>query len=60
MLKRAIPGSGLTVLPQTGHTANLEEPAAFNQRGRPVPSRRSTAAPGAAATPAPCPPPPPA
>ena len=31
MLKRAIPGSGLTVLPQTGHTANLEEPAAFNQ-----------------------------
>ena len=31
MLKRAIPGSGLPVLPQTGHTANLEEPAAFNQ-----------------------------
>jgi pimeloyl-ACP methyl ester carboxylesterase len=30
MLKRAIPGSGLAVLPQTGHTANLEEPAEFN------------------------------
>jgi pimeloyl-ACP methyl ester carboxylesterase len=31
MLKRAIPGSGLSVLPQTGHTANLEDPAAFNR-----------------------------
>jgi hypothetical protein len=31
MLKRAIPGSGLTVLPQTGHTANLEDPAVFNR-----------------------------
>jgi pimeloyl-ACP methyl ester carboxylesterase len=31
MLKRAIPGSGLSVLPQTGHTANLEEPDAFNR-----------------------------
>jgi pimeloyl-ACP methyl ester carboxylesterase len=31
MLKRAIPGSGLIVLPQTGHTANLEEPDAFNR-----------------------------
>jgi pimeloyl-ACP methyl ester carboxylesterase len=30
MLKRAIPGSGLVVLPQTGHTANLEEPEEFN------------------------------
>jgi pimeloyl-ACP methyl ester carboxylesterase len=30
MLKRAIPTSGLLVLPQTGHTANLEEPGAFN------------------------------
>lgn len=30
MLKRTIPGSGLAILPQTGHTANLEEPAAFN------------------------------
>jgi pimeloyl-ACP methyl ester carboxylesterase len=30
MLKRAMPSSGLTVLPQTGHTANLEEPEAFN------------------------------
>jgi pimeloyl-ACP methyl ester carboxylesterase len=31
MLKRAIPGSGLSVLPQTGHTANLEEPDTFNR-----------------------------
>jgi pimeloyl-ACP methyl ester carboxylesterase len=30
MLKRTIPTSGLLVLPQTGHTANLEEPGAFN------------------------------
>jgi len=30
MLKRTIPTSGLVVLPQTGHTANLEEPGAFN------------------------------
>jgi pimeloyl-ACP methyl ester carboxylesterase len=30
MLKRTIPGSGLVVLPQTGHTANLEEPGLFN------------------------------
>ncbi len=30
MLKRTIPTSGLMVLPQTGHTANLEEPGAFN------------------------------
>jgi len=30
MLKRTIPASGLLVLPQTGHTANLEEPGAFN------------------------------
>nr|WP_042183771.1 alpha/beta hydrolase [Kibdelosporangium sp. MJ126-NF4]CEL15841.1 Alpha/beta hydrolase fold [Kibdelosporangium sp. MJ126-NF4]CTQ93766.1 Alpha/beta hydrolase fold (EC 3.8.1.5) [Kibdelosporangium sp. MJ126-NF4] len=30
MLKRAIPTSGLAVLPQTGHTANLEEPDLFN------------------------------
>jgi pimeloyl-ACP methyl ester carboxylesterase len=30
MLKRTIPGSGLAVLPQTGHTANLEDPALFN------------------------------
>ena len=30
MLKRTIPSSGLTVLPQTGHTANLEEPGLFN------------------------------
>ncbi len=29
-LKRAIPASGLLVLPKTGHTINLEEPAAFN------------------------------
>jgi pimeloyl-ACP methyl ester carboxylesterase len=31
MLKRTIPASGLIVLPRTGHTANLEEPDAFNQ-----------------------------
>jgi pimeloyl-ACP methyl ester carboxylesterase len=31
MLKRTIPTSGLVVLPQTGHTANLEEPAEFNR-----------------------------
>jgi pimeloyl-ACP methyl ester carboxylesterase len=30
MLKRAIPASGLAILPQTGHTANLEEPERFN------------------------------
>jgi pimeloyl-ACP methyl ester carboxylesterase len=30
MLKRTIPASGLTVLPRTGHTANLEEPDIFN------------------------------
>jgi len=30
MLKRTIPTAGLAVLPQTGHTANLEEPDAFN------------------------------
>jgi pimeloyl-ACP methyl ester carboxylesterase len=29
-LKRTIPASGLMVLPKTGHTINLEEPAAFN------------------------------
>lgn len=29
-LKRTIPSSGLVVLPNTGHTINLEEPAAFN------------------------------
>jgi pimeloyl-ACP methyl ester carboxylesterase len=31
MLKRTIPASGLAVLPRTGHTANLEEPGAFNR-----------------------------
>jgi pimeloyl-ACP methyl ester carboxylesterase len=30
MLKRAIPTAGLVVLPRTGHTLNLEEPALFN------------------------------
>ena len=29
-MKRAIPASGLVVLPKTGHAVNLEEPAAFN------------------------------
>jgi len=31
MLKRTIPTAGLTVLPRTGHTANLEEPGVFNR-----------------------------
>jgi pimeloyl-ACP methyl ester carboxylesterase len=31
MLKRTIPASGLVVLPRTGHTANLEDPAEFNR-----------------------------
>ena len=31
MLKRTIPTAGLVVLPRTGHTANLEEPAVFNR-----------------------------
>lgn len=31
MLKRTIPASGLVILPKTGHTLNLEEPALFNQ-----------------------------
>ncbi len=30
MLKRTIPTAGLIVLPKTGHTLNLEEPALFN------------------------------
>src|SRR3954451_6779242 len=30
MLKRAMPGSGLWILPRTGHAVNLEEPAPFN------------------------------
>ena len=29
-LKRTIPRCGLAVLPKTGHTVNLEEPALFN------------------------------
>jgi len=29
-LKRTIPRCGLMMLPKTGHTINLEEPAAFN------------------------------
>jgi len=29
-LKRTMPSSGLVVVPNTGHTINLEEPAAFN------------------------------
>lgn len=29
-LKKVIPACGLAVLPKTGHTLNLEEPAAFN------------------------------
>ncbi|BAO90220.1 alpha/beta fold hydrolase [Caballeronia cordobensis] len=30
-LKRTVPASGLVVMPKTGHTLNLEEPAMFNQ-----------------------------
>lgn len=30
-LKKTLPASGLTVLPKTGHTINLEEPAQFNE-----------------------------
>ena len=30
-MKRHIRGAGLAILPQTGHTLNLEEPAAFNR-----------------------------
>jgi len=30
MLKRTIPTAGLVILPRTGHTANLEDPDAFN------------------------------
>jgi pimeloyl-ACP methyl ester carboxylesterase len=30
MLKRTIPSAGLAVLPRTGHTSNLEDPARFN------------------------------
>jgi len=31
MLKRTMPMSGLVILPRTGHTANLEDPDAFNR-----------------------------
>jgi pimeloyl-ACP methyl ester carboxylesterase len=31
LMKRAIPSAGLVVLPQSGHTINLEEPDLFNQ-----------------------------
>ncbi|MGE3272393.1 MAG: alpha/beta fold hydrolase, partial [Chloroflexota bacterium] len=31
MMKRRIPNSGLLIVPKTGHTVNLEEPAIFNQ-----------------------------
>lgn len=31
MLKRTIPSAALVVLPRTGHTCNLEDPALFNQ-----------------------------
>ena len=30
LMKRTIPSAGLLVVPNTGHTVNLEEPAAFN------------------------------
>ena len=31
LMKRTIPTAGLVVMPNTGHTMNLEEPASFNQ-----------------------------
>jgi pimeloyl-ACP methyl ester carboxylesterase len=31
LMKRAIPTSGLVILPKSGHTINLEEPDAFNR-----------------------------
>jgi pimeloyl-ACP methyl ester carboxylesterase len=31
MLKRTIPSAGLLVLPRTGHTSNLEDPAVFSR-----------------------------
>jgi hypothetical protein len=31
MLKRTVPSAGLTVLPRTGHTSNLEDPQTFNR-----------------------------
>lgn len=31
MLKRTVPTAGLVILPNTGHTCNLEEPAVFNR-----------------------------
>ncbi len=31
LMKRTIPTAGLVVIPNAGHTINLEEPAAFNQ-----------------------------
>jgi pimeloyl-ACP methyl ester carboxylesterase len=31
MLKRVLPAAGLVVMPNTGHTCNLEEPEAFNR-----------------------------
>ena len=30
-LKRTVPMAGLVILPRSGHTLNLEEPALFNQ-----------------------------
>jgi len=30
LMKRTIPSAALVVMPNTGHTLNLEEPAAFN------------------------------
>lgn len=31
LMKRELPAAGLVMVPQTGHTVNLEEPALFNQ-----------------------------
>jgi pimeloyl-ACP methyl ester carboxylesterase len=38
LMKRTIPTAGLVVMPNCGHTMNLEEPAAFNQHSRRLPA----------------------
>jgi pimeloyl-ACP methyl ester carboxylesterase len=32
LIKKTIPTAGLVVMPNTGHTMNLEDPGAFNQQ----------------------------
>ena len=54
MLKRTIPAAGLAILPQTGHTANLEEPETFNAAVDRFPTPPWTAVPGGHVTHARC------